>query len=117
MSTLSHADFPWKRSRSGFAVFFFFWLLVAYTFLRMLLLWKFGWQENIGLWGGTKLLVIGFAQDFLIALLTTVPLLIWLWVLPDRAFQQGWHRGLFMFGFFLFWTAQIFLLFVEYYFF
>src|SRR5436309_1652741 len=114
MSTLSHKDFPWKRSRSGFAVFFFFWLLIAYTFLRMVLLWKFGWDEKISLGTGAQILVIGFVQDFLVALATTVPLLLWLWIVPDKIFGQTWHRALFVLGFFLFWSAQVFLLFTEF---
>ena len=55
------------------------WLLIAYTFLRMVLLLKFGWQEKVSPGAGFLSLFIGFHQDFLVALITTIPLLFWLW--------------------------------------
>jgi arylsulfatase A-like enzyme len=110
-------DFPWKRSRSGFAVFFFFSLLVAGTLLRLALFWKFGRHEP-GAWRSLfEIVLIGFHQDFLVALGTTLPLLFWLWIMPDRWFGKWAHRILFILGIFLFWIARVFLYFVEYYFF
>ena len=47
----------------------------------------------------------------------TLPLLFWLWILPERWFGKWWHRVPFVFGFFVFWAVQVFLFFVEYYFF
>jgi phosphoglycerol transferase MdoB-like AlkP superfamily enzyme len=117
ITSISHKDFPWKRSRSGFAVFFFFWLLLAFTVLRLVLLWKFGWQERISAGAAMQMLFIGFHQDFFVALLITLPLVFWLWLLPDRLFGQIWHRILFVLGFVIFWTVFIFLMFTEYYFF
>lgn len=110
-------DFPWKRSRSGLAVFFFFSLLVGCSLLRLILFLKFGRHET---WTASTLLqifFIGFHQDFLVALGTTLPLLFWLWILPDRWFGKWWHRIFFVFGLFIFWIVQVFLFFVEYYFF
>jgi phosphoglycerol transferase MdoB-like AlkP superfamily enzyme len=114
---LSPDDFPWKRSRSGFAVFFFFSLLVAFTFLRFLLFLKYGLHEPHAMGSAVEIFLIGFHQDFLVALGMTLPLLFWIWIFPARWFSAWPHRILFVFGFFLFWTVEVFLLFVEYYFF
>ena len=115
---LSAGDFPWKRSRSGFAVFFFFSLLTALTLLRIVLFWKFVRHEQAATAGSVlDILLIGLHQDFLVALGTTLPLLFWIWILPERWFGKWPHRIVFVFGFFLFWIVQVFLIFVEYYFF
>jgi phosphoglycerol transferase MdoB-like AlkP superfamily enzyme len=114
---LSPGDFPWKRSRSGFAVFFFFSLLTALTLLRIVLFWKFGRHEQVTAGSVIDIFLIGFHQDFLVALGTTLPLLLWIWILPERWFGKWPHRIVFIFGFFLFWFVQFFLIFVEYYFF
>ncbi|HEY2083105.1 MAG TPA: LTA synthase family protein [Verrucomicrobiae bacterium] len=114
---LSPDDFPWKRSRSGFAVFFFFSLLVAFTLLRLVLFFKFGVHEPHAWGGAVQIFLIGFHQDFLVALGMTLPLFFWIWIVPARWFGSWPHRILFVFGFFVFWTIEVFLLFVEYYFF
>ena len=117
MKELSPGDFPWKRSRSGFAVFFFFSILVALTLLRLVLFAKFGRHEPAGTGGLIQILLIGFQQDFLVALGTTLPLLFWIWILPERWFGKTPHKILFVLGFFVFWIVEVFVLFVEYYFF
>ena len=114
---LSQEDFPWKRSRSGFAVFFFFSLLVALTLLRFVLFLKFGRHEPHAGGSIVQIFLIGFHQDFLVALGMTLPLLFWLWIVPEKLFGKWPHRILFCLGVFLFWAVEIFLLFVEYYFF
>lgn len=114
---LSPEDYPWKRSRSGFAVFFFFSLLVGCSLLRLALFLKFGRHEP-GAWKhAPEIFLIGFHQDFLVALGTTLPLLFWTWIVPDRWFASWLHRIPFVIGFFVFWIVQVFLYFVEYYFF
>jgi phosphoglycerol transferase MdoB-like AlkP superfamily enzyme len=114
---LSPDDFPWKRSRSGFAIFFFFSLLVAFTLLRLFLFLRFGRHEPHVGGSLVQIFLIGFHQDFLVALGMTLPLLFWLWIVPEKFFGKWPHRILFCFGVFLFWTVEVFLLFVEYYFF
>src|ERR1022692_5256894 len=59
----------------------------------------------------------GFHADFLVALMTTLPLLFWFAVVRDRAFGRPWQKILLTAGCWLFWTVQVFLLFTEYYFF
>jgi phosphoglycerol transferase MdoB-like AlkP superfamily enzyme len=114
---LSPEDFPWKRSRSGFPIFFFFSLLVACTILRVVLFVKFGAPEPHASSSAVQIFLIGFHQDFLVALGTTLPLLFWMWIVPEKLFGKWPHRILFALGFFIFWCVEIFLLFVEYYFF
>jgi len=114
---LSPEDFPWKRSRSAFAIFFFFSLLVAFTFLRFVLFVKFGLHEPHVSGSIVQIFLIGFHEDFLVALGTALPLLLWIWIVPEKLFGKWPHRIIFCLGFFLFWVVQIFLLFVEYYFF
>ncbi len=114
---LSPDDFPWKRSRSGFAVFFFFSLLIAFTFLRLVIFLKFGLHEHVTFGSVLAIFLIGFHQDFFVALGMTLPLLFWNLIFPERWFGKWPHRILFIFGFFIFWTVEVFLLFVEFYFF
>ena len=59
----------------------------------------------------------GFHRDLFMALVEMMPLLCWMLIVPDRRFGALWHRVLFLFGCFVFWFAQIFLLFVEFFFF
>jgi len=59
----------------------------------------------------------GTWRDFLVAFWLSLPLVFWLLVLPDRHFGRKWHRRLFWAVCFLFWAGEIFLLFVEYFFF
>ncbi len=117
INPVSPEDFPWKRSRSAFAVFFFFSILVAHTILRAVLLYKFGRHEHLTFSIVSQIFLIGFHQDFLVALGMTLPLLFWLWIIPDKWFGQWWHRVPFILGIFVFWVVEVFLLFVEYYFF
>jgi phosphoglycerol transferase MdoB-like AlkP superfamily enzyme len=117
VKAVSPDDFPWKRSRSGFAVFFFFSILVSCTLLRLVLFWHFGRHEPAAWRSLAEILLIGFHQDFLVALGTTLPLLFWIWILPDGLFRSWLHRIPFVLGFFVFWIAQVFIYFIEYYFF
>jgi phosphoglycerol transferase MdoB-like AlkP superfamily enzyme len=59
----------------------------------------------------------GFQRDVFAALVEMIPLLVWLLLVPDRSFGARWHRILFLGGCFVFWFAQFFLLFVEFFFF
>src|ERR1051325_4675070 len=77
---LSPDDYPWRRSRSAFAVFFFFSLMVGCTLLRLALLLKFGLHEKLSPEIVAEIFAFGFQQDFLVALGTTLPLLFWLFV-------------------------------------
>ena len=117
MSTnLPNAELSWRRSRYGFAGFWFLSLLGAWFILRLVLLLAF---KPAALSVGEVVLTFlsGFHRDVFAALLETVPLLCWMLIVPDRRFGATWHRVLFLGGCFVFWFEQIFLLFVEYFFF
>jgi phosphoglycerol transferase MdoB-like AlkP superfamily enzyme len=107
----------WRHSRYGFALLFFVSLVVGLTALRLTLFTQFGRQSDLA--GGSVLqaFLIGLHQDCTVALLTTLPLLFWFWIVKERAFPKRWHRVLLMTGMFLFWSAQVFVLFTEYFFF
>ena len=117
MSTnLPNAELSWRRSRYGFAGFWFLSLLGAWFILRLVLLLAF---KPAALSFGEVVLTFlsGFHRDVFAALLETVPLLCWMLIVPDRRFGATWHRVLFLGGCFVFWFVQIFLLFVEFFFF
>ena len=117
MSTrLPNAELSWRRSRYGFAGFWFLSLLGGWFVLRVVLLLAF---KPAALSAGEALLAFlsGFHRDVFAALAETVPLLCWMLIVPDRRFGATWHRVLFLGGCFVFWFVQIFLLFVEYFFF
>jgi len=108
---------PWTRSRYGFAAFHLFALVFAWMALRLVLMLKFAPQYLLSPAELLAVFLSGLHRDLFAALAMTIPLLLWLWLVPDRWFGTHAHRLLFLVGYFLFWFAQIFLLFVEYYFF
>lgn len=59
----------------------------------------------------------GFHRDLAVALLGTAPLLFWFWIIPERSFGKRWHKMLFLAASVVIVFSQIFLLFVEYFFF
>ena len=116
-NNLPAAGLSWRRSRYGFAGFWFLSLLAAWFVLRLVLL--LGLQAGRAAGGATSLLAFlsGFHRDLFAALAETIPLLCWMLIVPDRRFGALWHRVLFLGGCFVFWFVQIFLLFVEFFFF
>jgi len=106
----------WRRSRYGFAGFFFLSLLAVWFALRLALFFAF---RPPALPAVDVLLVFlsGLHRDIFVALAETIPLLFWMLVVPDRSFQARWHRIVFLSGCFVFWFTQSFLLFVEFFFF
>jgi phosphoglycerol transferase MdoB-like AlkP superfamily enzyme len=113
----SPQDFPWKRSRFGFAVYFFFSLMAILSLLRLVLFVEYGAPRHASAGAALQIFLIGFHGDFLAALVATLPLLLWFSLLRDKTFEKLWHRILLVGGMFLFWTVEVFLCFTEYYFF
>ncbi len=107
----------WKRSRWGFAAFFLLSLFVAFSCLRLLLLLKFKPAGLLSPGEVAQMFLIGARNDLFVGLLMTMPLLLWLLMIPDRWFRARWHRVLFRLGFILFWAVEVFLLAAEFYFF
>src|SRR4029079_17052502 len=96
-----------KKSRSGFAAFFFLSLLAACFVLRLVLFVKLGRDGADGLGHVAQAFLLGFHQDLAVALITTLPLLFCLWIIPDRWFSRPWCRIGFFLGFFIFWAVQV----------
>jgi phosphoglycerol transferase MdoB-like AlkP superfamily enzyme len=115
-TNLPAAELSWKRSRYGFAGFWFLSLLVAWCVLRLVLLFAF---KPAGVPATEILLALlsGFHRDLFMALVETIPLLAWMLVVPDRKFGSLWHRVLLIGGSLGFWFVQVFLLFAEFFFF
>src|ERR1017187_1446565 len=115
-NNLLDAGLSWRRSRYGFACFWFLSLLAAWFVLRLVLLLAF---KPAALSAGDALLAFlsGFHRDLFAALAETVPLLFWMLIVPDRQFGATWHRVVLIGGSYVFWLVQIFLLFVEFFFF
>jgi phosphoglycerol transferase MdoB-like AlkP superfamily enzyme len=115
-TNLPAAELSWKRSRYGFASFWFLSLLVAWCVLRLVLLFAF---KPAGVPATEILLALlsGFHRDLFMALVETIPLLAWMLVVPDRKFGSLWHRVLLIGGSLGFWFVQVFLLFAEFFFF
>ncbi len=106
----------WARSRYGFAAFCLVSLLAGWLALRVVLLCAF---KPAGLAPGEAVLALlsGFHRDLLAAVAEILPLLCWLALVSNRQFGARWHRLLFLGGSFVFCFAQIFLLFIEFFFF
>ncbi|TAL00819.1 MAG: alkaline phosphatase family protein [Verrucomicrobia bacterium] len=115
MSRDKHREAPrWRRSRYGFVFFCIATLLVAWTGLRLLLLFKFAHPFRSD---AQAVLLEGLRRDGFTALVMLLPLLVWFLIIPDRWLVRTWHRYFFRFACWVWGTAQVFLLIVEYYFF
>src|SRR5438132_256727 len=117
MNDVSSKPFSWKKSRYGFAAFFFISLLIACFLLRIVLLSRFDRGTTVSMGSIVQAFLIGLHQDFAVALMTTLPLLFVFWILPERWLARRWFRFAFYAAFFVFWVVQIFIFFTEYYFF
>ncbi len=106
----------WRNSRYGFAGFYLLFLIAIWFVLRVVLFAAF---RPAGSPAGDQVFAFldGFRRDFFAALVETLPLLIWLLIVPERWFAARWHRVLFWSATFIAMYTQIFLLFVEFFFF
>jgi phosphoglycerol transferase MdoB-like AlkP superfamily enzyme len=106
----------WRRSRYGFALGWLASLIAVWLLLRLICFFAFKSASTPGL-DLLRVFITGLFRDLFVGLLLTLPLLGWLWILPERRFPAKWHRLLFWSTCFVFWFVQLFLLFVEYFFF
>ena len=106
----------WHTSRYGFAAFYFLFLLAIWFLLRVVLFAAFR-PANAPLADAALAFLDGFRRDFFAALVEVIPLLLWLLVVPEGWFRARWHRMLFWIATFVAFYTQIFLLFVEFFFF
>jgi arylsulfatase A-like enzyme len=106
----------WRHSRYGFALFWFVSVLLAWTLLRVVLFCAY---RPVGISAGETALAFlsGFYRDLAVALLGTTPLLFWFWIIPEKSFSKRWHRLLFLGASLVIVFSQIFVLFIEFFFF
>jgi phosphoglycerol transferase MdoB-like AlkP superfamily enzyme len=106
----------WIRFRYGFAAFWCLFLVVAWFGLRLILFFAFkpAGLPTTDVFGA---FLSGFHRDLVVAIVQTLPLLAWFLVIPNSRFSARWHRILFLCAMFISCFIQIFLLFVEFYFF
>jgi phosphoglycerol transferase MdoB-like AlkP superfamily enzyme len=103
------------RSRYGLVAFHFASFLAVWFLLRLILFLAFKPPATAG--EALLTFLSGLQRDVFAALVMSLPLLFWFWVLPERRFPAKWHRALLWGGLGLFWFVQVFLLCVEYFFF
>jgi phosphoglycerol transferase MdoB-like AlkP superfamily enzyme len=106
----------WRASRFGFAAFYFFVLVALWSLLRVVLFAAFR-PAGASFLSQALAFTEGFHRDVFAALVEVIPLLLWFLIVPDRWFRARWHRVLFWCASFAAFFTQIFLLFVEYFFF
>lgn len=106
----------WRTSRYGFAGFWLLSLMAAWLALRLILFFAFK-PASPTLGDDVLALLLGSFRDLFTAIALTLPLLFWLWITSNRRFGATYHRILFWSVGFLFCFLELFLLFVEYFFF
>ncbi len=104
------------RSRYGFAGFCFLSLLAGWLILRVALLCAYK-PRGLALGDAALAFLSGFHRDLFAGLVEITPLLCWLALVPNHQFGARWHRLLVWGASFVWAFAQIFLLFIEFFFF
>jgi phosphoglycerol transferase MdoB-like AlkP superfamily enzyme len=104
----------WRRSRLGFAAFWLVSLLAGHLALRLVLFAVFKPAAPLG--EIALAFLSGLGRDCVVAIWLCLPLAFWLLVVPQRWYRARF-RVLFWSGCLVFWLVEIFLLFVEYFFF
>ncbi len=116
MNNLAAAQLPaWRTSRYGFAGFWLASLVALGLALRLVLFLAF--RPAAPLVDYLLAFLSGFMRDLIVAAWLTLPLLAWLLFLPHRIFSSRWHRRFFWVACLLCWAVEVFLLFVEFFFF
>src|SRR6267378_8463539 len=106
----------WIRSRYGFAAFWCLFLVIAWFVLRVVLFFAFK-PSGLPASDVARAFLSGFHRDLFVAIVQTLPLLAWFLIIPNHRFPARWHRIHFLAATFIFCFVQIFLLFVEFFFF
>ncbi len=106
----------WSRSRYGFAVFYCLSLLAGWFLLRLVLFFAFR-SPALSVTDILRAFLSGFQRDLFAGLLETIPLLVWLLLIPNRRFSTRSHQVFFWSVSFLLCFGQVFLLCIEFFFF
>ncbi len=102
-----------RRSRYGLVIVWYLALLVLLCALRLVLFLKFKTAAVPGA-EVARVFLTGLHRDAVASLFSVVPLLLWFFILPNRAFAARWHRVLFSFGCFLWWGVMVFRVILEF---
>ena len=114
---MNNLDLSWKRSRYGFAAFWFISLVAGWFVLRVVLFLAFR-PPALPFTDVLLAFLSGFYRDLFAALLGTIPLLGWMFIIRERSFLNArWHLIVFLLSSIVFAFVQVFLLFVEFFFF
>lgn len=106
----------WRESRFGFVAIQAAVLVFCWTVLRIILFGMF--RANTPASTETaRAFLIGFHLDITAAVCLLFPLTLWCCLVPNSWFGAKWHRTLMSGCSLLFWVVQVFLLFVEFFFF
>jgi phosphoglycerol transferase MdoB-like AlkP superfamily enzyme len=107
---------PWRTSRYGFATLHFATLVTLWVALRLCLLAAF---RPPALSASQMFFCLGngLQRDVFVALVFTLPVLFWFWVVPESWAPRRWHRSILLGASFLFWFMQFFWVCVEFFFF
>src|ERR1051325_2409385 len=107
---------PWIRTRYGFAAFWCLFLVIAWFVLRLVLYCAFK-PSGLPASDVLRAFLSGFHRDLFVAIVQTLPLLAWFLIIPNHRFPARWHRIVFLSATFMFCFIQVFLVFVEFFFF
>src|SRR4051812_21263161 len=116
MNDTEGSDRHWLRSRYAFATFWLCSLLLAWFVLRLTFFFAFA-PSGLPFPQVLSALLHGFQHDLFTALIFTLPLLFWFLIVPERLFASRFHRVILLGAVFISCYVQIFLLFVEFFFF
>lgn len=114
-ATTSVSRQAWRASRYGFLGFWLGSLLVLWLVLRLVFFAQFHPPAPVG--EDFLAFLDGFYRDCLVGLWMSLPVFAWLALVPGRWFPTRSHGLVFWSACTLFWFVEIFLLFVEYFFF
>src|SRR6185369_14876201 len=87
-------DTKLTQSRFGLATFNVLALLIGFFILRLVLFFHFRPETSLPRLEPLKAFLAGFHLDLFVALVLTLPLVIWLAIVPNHWFGAGWHRFL-----------------------
>jgi phosphoglycerol transferase MdoB-like AlkP superfamily enzyme len=116
IDTDQNQNVTWRESRYGFVFYCFLSLFAGWTALRLALLLAFK-PAGLDAFGILRALASGAQRDLFMATVEVLPLMVWMLIVPNRMFGARWHRALLGGGALVWVFAQVFLLFVEFFFF
>src|SRR3954447_12992376 len=106
-----------QLSRYRLAGFFLISFLIFNFALRLVLFFAFKTDLPVSGTAAIQTFTIGLYRDFFVGLILAIPLLFWLFIVPNGWFAAKWHRRTLMGCLFLFWTIQSFSFMAEFFFF